>query len=208
MKKGFTLIEIIVALMIFSIVGVVALTALVRIIDANKKAQTIQDAVIGMSFTMESMTRELRTGSKYLCKTISQGFDLTIDNGNTITQQNVTGCTGQGGGSATGVGFAFFTSQYDGTCPLINAYEIIPNVSGGAADGTYSFKKASQNTCAEALSFTPVLDTDSVTINNFYVQARNADYPLLFIKMDGTAGTKESVKTYFSIQTAASPRLP
>ncbi len=75
-SRGFTLVEMIVSLMIFSIVAVVALAALVKIIDANNKAQTIQAAVTSLSFSLDSMSRELRTGSNIHCMFHSDGtFD-------------------------------------------------------------------------------------------------------------------------------------
>lgn len=211
MKKGFTLVEIIIALMIFSIVAVVALAALVRILDANKKAQTIQDSVVSMSFTMESMTRELRTGSTYYCVVVQPNTDLSIKN---LTLTQTAGCNGLNGNNGVGVGFAFYSSKTangngQSVCQLINAYEIVPNMTNGVFNGTYSFKKAMQTACNQSsLSFIPVIDTNSLSITNYFVQMNNTSYPLLFVKLDGISGNRENSKTYFSIQTAASPRIP
>jgi prepilin-type N-terminal cleavage/methylation domain-containing protein len=209
-KRGFTLIEIMVALMIFSIVVVVALAALVKIIDANKKSQTIQNAVVNMSFTMESMTRELRTGSTYLCKPLTPGNDLGLPGGNSLTSQDVSLCNGVTGASGNGVGFAFLSNTTasngaGGTCRLIKAYELVPDPS---VSGTFIFKKGTQAACSAALVFAPVIDTGAMSITSYYVAVSNVQYPLLFIKMDGSSGAKESIKTTFTIQTAASPRLP
>jgi prepilin-type N-terminal cleavage/methylation domain-containing protein len=65
LEKGFTLIEIIVSMAIFSVVMVVALGAFLKIVDVNKRAQTVEAAVNNLTFTIESMTRELRTGKSY-----------------------------------------------------------------------------------------------------------------------------------------------
>lgn len=205
MRKGFTLIEIMVALMIFSIVVVVALSALVKIIDANKKAQTIQDAVVGMSFTMESMAREIRTGSTLYCAVLAPGADVSVTS---LSSQSVGPCNGVTGNGGNGVGFAFLSTRTDASnpsCRLINSYELVPDQS---SSGTFLFKKASQQSCGAALSFAPVIDTQSVTLTGYYLAVSNVQYPLLFVKMDGVAGTKENVKTYFTIQTASSPREP
>lgn len=212
MKKGFTLIEIIVALMIFSIVVVVALAALVKILDANKKAQTIQDAVVSMSFTMESMTRELRTGSAYYCKKWLGDSDLNLPPSNSLSSQDIGDCNGVSSSvNNQAVGFAFLTNKTAtnaGGCRLINAYEIVPNLPGGSFNGTFSFKKASQTACNQSLTFTPVLDTNSLSLTGYFLQAKNSQFPLLFVRMDGNAGNREAVKTYFSIQTASSARIP
>jgi prepilin-type N-terminal cleavage/methylation domain-containing protein len=201
--RGFTLIEMLVALMIFSIVVVVAMAALVKIIDANKKSQTIQNAVVNMSFTMESMTRELRTGSTYYCAVLPSGTDISVTS---LSTQNVSACTGGvTGGTGQGVGFAFLSNISGGSCRLIKAYELVPDPS---SSGTFIFKKASQTSCGAALSFVPVIDTAAVAITGYYAAVSNVQYPLLFLKIDGASGSKESTKTYFTIQTAASPRLP
>ena len=65
--RGFTLVEMIVSLGIFAVVAVVALGALVRIMTANQKAQTLQSAMTNISFALESMSRELRSGITYHC---------------------------------------------------------------------------------------------------------------------------------------------
>jgi len=66
-SSGFTLIEMIVSLAIFSIVAVVALGALMKIISANKKAQTLMSAMTNLNFALESMSREMRMGSNFYC---------------------------------------------------------------------------------------------------------------------------------------------
>ena len=110
-RRGFTLIEIIVSLMIFSIVVLVALSALVKIIDANKKAQTLQDSVINLSFTLESMSREMRSGSDYYCQ---EGLNATIG---TLTSTNIAAQCVNGlsqSNTANGVLFAFAFCPYSG----------------------------------------------------------------------------------------------
>ena len=202
LQRGFTLVEILVALMIFSIVVVVALAALIKIIDANKKSQTIQNAVVNMSFTMESMTREIRTGSTLYCVVLAPNTDVSVTS---LSSQNVSACNGVTGGSGNGVGFAFLSNTSGGSCRLIKAYELVPDSS---SSGTFIFKKATQTSCGSALSFAPVIDTAAMVISGYYVSVSNVSYPLLFIKLDGNSGSKDAVKTYFTIQTAASPRLP
>lgn len=65
LQKGFTLVEMMVSLAIFSVVMVVALGAFLKIVDVNKRAQSIESAVNNLNFTMEAMSRELRTGRQY-----------------------------------------------------------------------------------------------------------------------------------------------
>ncbi|MES2216744.1 MAG: type II secretion system protein, partial [Patescibacteria group bacterium] len=67
-QKAFTLVEMIVALGIFSIVAVVALGALVKILSVNQKAQTLHQAMTNLNFSLESISRELRTGASLHCE--------------------------------------------------------------------------------------------------------------------------------------------
>lgn len=67
LQKGFTLIEIVVSLGIFTIVALVAVGALLRIMDANKKALSLKTTINNVNFALESMSREMRVGSNYSC---------------------------------------------------------------------------------------------------------------------------------------------
>lgn len=66
-EKGFSLIEMIVSLGVFSIVVTIAVGALLVIISTNKQLQTEQSVMSNLAFAMDSMTREMRTGYSYAC---------------------------------------------------------------------------------------------------------------------------------------------
>ena len=68
-KTGFTLVELMVSLTIFSIVMLVSVGTLLIMIDINAKAQALYSATTNLSFALDSMTREIRTGKDYYCKT-------------------------------------------------------------------------------------------------------------------------------------------
>lgn len=68
-SRGFTLIELMVSLTVFSIVMVVSVGTLLIMIDSNAKAQALYSSSVNLSFALDSMTRELRTGYKYECRT-------------------------------------------------------------------------------------------------------------------------------------------
>lgn len=64
---GFTLIEMIVSLGIFSIIITTAVGALLVLIATNQRLQGEQSAMTNISFALDSMTREIRTGYNYYC---------------------------------------------------------------------------------------------------------------------------------------------
>jgi len=66
-KKGFTLVEIMVATTIFTIVMLIGMGALVTSSNTAKKAKAMRTAMDNVSFAMESMTRSLRMGKDYSC---------------------------------------------------------------------------------------------------------------------------------------------
>lgn len=66
-KKGFTLIEVMVAITIFSIVMTITMGAIFSIVSANKKAQALNAVINSLNFSIEAMVRDLRTGYNYYC---------------------------------------------------------------------------------------------------------------------------------------------
>lgn len=91
---GFSLIELMVSLSIFSIVMTISLGTLLTLIDANTKAQALSSSMTNISFALDSISRNLRTGKDYYCAgDIDTGHDELHDdyngvndcpNGNTV----------------------------------------------------------------------------------------------------------------------------
>lgn len=66
-EKGFSLIEVLVSLSIFTVVVTISVGSLMVLITANSRAQNMQSLMTNMSYTLDSMTREMRTGADYYC---------------------------------------------------------------------------------------------------------------------------------------------
>lgn len=64
---GFSLIEVLVSLSIFTIVMTISIGSLMVLIGANARAQNTQSVMTNISFALDSMTREIRTGTDYYC---------------------------------------------------------------------------------------------------------------------------------------------
>jgi len=60
--KGFTLIEMMVSVSIFAIVLVVALGSILTILDSNRKARTLTEVMNNLNFSLETITRSVKTG--------------------------------------------------------------------------------------------------------------------------------------------------
>jgi prepilin-type N-terminal cleavage/methylation domain-containing protein len=66
-NKAFTLIELMVATSLFTIIMLMGIGSLIVSSDSAKAAQKLRIAVDNVNFAMESMTRELRTGTYFYC---------------------------------------------------------------------------------------------------------------------------------------------
>lgn len=64
---GFSLIELLVSLSIFTIVVTMSVGCLLVLIDANAKAQNMQQVMTNITFALDSIAREVRTGSSFHC---------------------------------------------------------------------------------------------------------------------------------------------
>jgi len=65
--RGFTLVEMLVSVALFSIVMLASTSALFTVIGANTQTQSINAMMTGTSFSMESMSRLIRTGAGFSC---------------------------------------------------------------------------------------------------------------------------------------------
>ncbi len=64
-KNGFTLIEMMVAVALFTVVMMVSIGALLSLVDASRKAQGIQSVMNNLNVTLDGTVRALRMGSAY-----------------------------------------------------------------------------------------------------------------------------------------------
>jgi len=72
-KAGFTLIEMMVAVALFSVVMLVSVGSLLSLIDASKRAQGIQSVMNNLNVALDGMVRALRMGQDYSVTTNGGG---------------------------------------------------------------------------------------------------------------------------------------
>jgi prepilin-type N-terminal cleavage/methylation domain-containing protein len=88
--RGFTLVEMLVSVALFSIVMLIGLGALLTLVDQNRHAQALNAAMTNLNFALESMSRTIRTGTGYQC---AGGGDCVVSGGNSITFTSQDGDT-------------------------------------------------------------------------------------------------------------------
>jgi prepilin-type N-terminal cleavage/methylation domain-containing protein len=71
--RGFTLVEIIVSTGLFSVVMLVSTAAYLTIITLDKEARATNELVVNLSFAVDSISRNIRTGTNYSCAGGSNG---------------------------------------------------------------------------------------------------------------------------------------
>jgi len=85
-KKGFTLIELIVALGVFMVVMTMTLSAFLNIMDIQKKTEAFRKVNDNLNFAMEAMMREIREGKSYCPSgcTDDKTFSFVNKDGDTV----------------------------------------------------------------------------------------------------------------------------
>lgn len=89
-NKGFTLIELIVAIGLFALIMTLSTGAYLVMINVNRHAQALSIGIDNLSFALETMTRTIRTGSNYNCSSpggcsAQRSFTFNDVAGETIT---------------------------------------------------------------------------------------------------------------------------
>ncbi|HMP67537.1 MAG TPA: prepilin-type N-terminal cleavage/methylation domain-containing protein [Candidatus Paceibacterota bacterium] len=69
-NAGFTLIEMLVSIALFTIVIVISVSSIITTIDVNRKSQSLTTVMTDLNFALESMTRTIKTATKV---TVSNG---------------------------------------------------------------------------------------------------------------------------------------
>lgn len=184
-KRGFTLIEMMVAVGIFAIVMMVGVGALLSLVQINKRAQAINSVMNNLNSALESMSRTIRVGTNYHCSV------LATDVSNITVPQDCAG----GGGLLLG----FESSSGDTTDPTdqvvyrLNGTQLERSLASGA-NGTWVALTA------------PEVSIDSF---NFYVvgSARgDTIQPRVLMRMRGSANVPGGVTT-FTVQASVIQRL-
>jgi len=183
-EAGFTIIEMIVAVAIFSVIMVVAVGALLSVISANRKAQSLQSIVNNLNLSLEEMVRTIRVGTTYHCGSSGD---------KTATQD------------CPDLGESYLAFEHSGGDPLsIQDQYVYRLTTDNQIERSISGINDSE--------FSPVTAPEAVIEQlTFYVTGtENNDnlQPRVIIIVSGYAQIDEKTRTDFNLQTAVSQRLP
>lgn len=180
-NKGFTLIEMIVSLGLFTIIMFIATSAFLSIVNTDRKARGVRIAADNLNLSLEDMTRRIKTGYSYYCGESASGvLDCAV---------------------TPGTAFSF----NDQSSPSNRI--IYKRATGSSCGPTYSLTQG----CilrTGVLVTSPEID---ITRLNFYVKGSipgspNNTQPMVVVVVDGTLGTGSTSAT-FSVQSTVTQRI-
>lgn len=106
-KRGYTLIELIIAVGLFAFIMMLASGAYLVMIGINRQVQATATGIDNLSFALETMTRTIRTGTNYGCPTAGTDcsggttFSVTNSGGETTNYTLSNGIITQNSASLT-----------------------------------------------------------------------------------------------------------
>jgi prepilin-type N-terminal cleavage/methylation domain-containing protein len=193
-RRGFSLIEVLVSLSIFTIVMTISVGVLMVLIGANAQAQNTQSIMTNLTFALDSITRELRTGSDYYCGSSSS---LPTSGANTRN------CASGGDAISFNEGGRSLTDNASSRRIAIrlNNGTIERRLGNGDGDGNAN----------EAEDWSALTSPDIVVTNmSFYVTgATRGDNksPTATIYIEGIAGVEDGSEGRFHVQTTVVQQL-
>ena len=94
MKKGFTMLEMIVSMGVFAIAVLIGVGSLLALTNAQKKALVLQSTQDNLRFALETIARDIKTGDSYHCADDVSLVQVDCPSGNdSLTFLNVSGAT-------------------------------------------------------------------------------------------------------------------
>jgi len=214
-QSGFTLIEAMVAIAVFTIVMVIGISALLNVNNTNKKSQSLRTVIDTINFAMEDMSRNFKLGSQYHC--VSGSDPLIVQGG----VPNDFLALPQDCNDGTHTGFLAASLEptngtpADQSAGLANAFdqvvymfELLDSSIPGSGPDVCTLKKSLDG----GVSFSTMLPPEvhiACSASGFNVfntsDGAFAASPRIVIRISGTVTYKEVV-TPFSLQTTASQR--
>jgi prepilin-type N-terminal cleavage/methylation domain-containing protein len=188
-NKGFTILELLVATTLFTVVVTSVSSSFIGIIDSYRKATAMRLVMDNLNASIESMVRGLKTGTTYHC-------------GSTGTKTDPFDC-------ASGLNYIAFETA---TGLASSATDQVVYCLGGTAGCSATANQIFRSTDGGStfLAVTPTPPAVSITQLLFFVTGTTPNdnlQPRVVIIVRGTAtGTNQKSATAFSIQTSVTQR--
>ncbi len=209
-KKGFSIVEMLVAVALFSAVALMSIASLFALADANEKARSARTAMDSIGYMFDGMVREIRLGSKYYCQqSATPAIQLT-------SGLNVQKCEYVKNNASSGGLYLLFRDRIG----KIMAYRFANNcIERKTTDVSWS------TSYGDNLSGYSCLTSSNITIERFrfyvygtdpipsigsanYSDINSYKQPYVVISATIKVGTKAKTLVSFPYQTTVSQRIP
>ena len=197
LNQGYTIIETMISISIFLVVVMTGMGVLLNANAVHRKSQTMRSILDNLSFIMEDMSRNLRTGYNYHC----------FVSGDTIPSSDNSPIMDDPKSCASGWGIAFEYAFGDPDPGVTNDQWVY------YIDGTGKLFKSTQGPyiLSNFVQLTPNEVVVNTTASSFSILGAeapvgNQQQPFVIIRLVGTV-TINNIATPFSLQTAVSQRL-
>lgn len=199
-NKGYTIIETMIAIALFIIVIMAGMDALLNMNLVHQKSQNMREIIDNLNFTMEDMSRYLRTGYNYHCFTAKEEIrpnDSSLNNPKSCASGWAIAFEYQDGVPANLVDRNPHTD--DQWIYYIDNGMIFKSVDGGAS----FVQMTPEEVDIGAVSSFAVLGAEAPDPDGIN---GNQQQPLVNLRLVGKIKFK-NIETPFSLQTAVSQRL-
>lgn len=184
-KKGFTLVEIMVASSIFVVVMLIVSGSIVSVISANQKSNNLRSVMDNLNLTLESMTRTIRFSDYYYCGSIS-------------TPPNVLDCPNGGNAFTAWFGNTRYSYTLSGGRIMRTRADVTGSVSNYITSPDVTINKL----VFKVTGSTP-FDT---SLGTTCVSPNECNQPKVTIIISGSAGV-DNTTSNFNLETTVSQRL-
>lgn len=210
--RAFTLIEVMVSVTLFLIVMMIALGAVLAIVDGNKKTQAINSVSNNLNSAIESMVRDIKTGYAYTCANNDvpeTGSDALSYSKNATTcdktNENVTD-------------YISFISTISGDKRWVKYY-FDTTTNPGRGSIYKKFCPVSKTTCAAGDYISVAITSPDIDVQDLEFRIRRPEtstaslspfdngQPSVFMLVKGTAFINKTKVSDFSMQTFVSQRV-
>lgn len=204
-KAGFSLIELLVSIGLFSVVITMSVGTMVVLLDANAKAQNMNILMTNLSFSLNSISREIRTGFGYYCDTNWASYKV---GGSTAGIPPATGVQDCSAGSRLSV------VETDNSLTRVSGSTYGPDnrITYYFAQDYYGpdhgaiVRRLGTGTALPLTSEEIDVDTLSFTVVGSAV-GTDTEAPRVRVFVSGKAGDIEDLDTTFRIQTTVTQRM-
>lgn len=184
-SRGFSLVEMIVAVALFAIIMLVAVGALLSLVDANRKARTLESVMNNLNISLDSMVRAMRMGTTYNC-------------GGTLIPSAV------GADCPVGDDLFSFAPYGSDSSQQNERYVYSFEVDSNGIGHLYRSKDGGGNRMAITA---PEIDIEDVKFYTIGTEPGDIVQPKVVVVIKGTAGTEKlKTRTTFYIQATAVQR--